>query len=190
MVALRGSVRLRLASTTGRISPGQPQTQAEARPEYSNGQEAARRVIWPPSALQPLGPPSSTAFRHIPPPWRPSSTRRRPESLAGASRRPHGRLLGEPAFDRNPTDEPAVGSPRLDQATVEGASRPTPKQPAPGSPPGRTLARDFASSPTGPSSRRKIVRSVPGTTRAAAHEPTPEASTGRPRRRRNAFGRT
>src|SRR5437867_3338816 len=36
-VALRGSFRLRLASTTGRISPGQPQTQAGTPADYSNG---------------------------------------------------------------------------------------------------------------------------------------------------------
>src|SRR5205823_11171387 len=53
-VALRGSFRLRLASTTGRTSPGQPQTQAGAHGAvYSTEPAGALRAPWPRSERPP-----------------------------------------------------------------------------------------------------------------------------------------
>src|SRR5205823_13255954 len=51
-VALRGSFRLRLASTTERTSPGQPQTQAGTSADYSNGPGPRLPVNAPPRALR------------------------------------------------------------------------------------------------------------------------------------------
>ena len=63
-VALRGSFRLRLASTTERRSPGQPQTQAEARADYSNGPERLLQGTALPSRAPREGRPPLEGFGH------------------------------------------------------------------------------------------------------------------------------
>ena len=124
MVALRGSFRPRLASTTGE-DPRATTDPDESPSEYSHAPAPRTRV--PPSAPRRRGRPRERAHRRMPRPSLPSSRRRRPAMTRRGTRavRRTGSNAPRMAARRSTPGRRACGAVRHGRCTSRGTGRPS-----------------------------------------------------------------
>ena len=149
-VALRGSFRPRLASTTGE-DPRATTDPVESPFEYSHA--PVRRTRAPPSAPRRRGRPRARAHRRMPQPSRPSSARRRPAMTRRGTRavRRTGSNAPRMAARRSTPGRRACGAVATDRCTSRGdrQARSAAHRHARAPAPGRTHARPAAGRASG-----------------------------------------